>query len=190
MERAPGTAVVPMAPPEDVPLSRELHNGASASDCWWRRVSHAPGRWITSSESPIMRHIVLVLASVAAAVATAGCRPSPSPAPARRPPGGVAEAAETPGDSASPASGGGRAAAPVRPQPYARVITSDYTTRAGLFMAHRRGDRLLYEIPRAQLGRDFLLVTQIARTTLGVGYGGQAVSNRVVRWEQIGRAHV
>jgi hypothetical protein len=64
------------------------------------------------------------------------------------------------------------------------VVTSDYTTRAGLFKAHRRGDRLLYEIPRSQLGRDFLLVTQIARTTLGVGYGGQAVGNRVVRWER------
>ena len=38
--------------------------------------------------------------------------------------------------------------------------------------------------PRSELARDFLLVTQIARTTLGVGYGGQAVSNRVVRWER------
>ena len=86
------------------------------------------------------------------------------------------------GDSAQPPSGTARA--PVRPQPYGRVVTSDYTTRAGLFKAHRRGDRLLYEIPRSELARDFLLVTQIARTTLGVGYGGQAVSNRVVRWER------
>ena len=130
-----------------------------------------------------MRHVVIAFASVAAAVAVAGCRPSPEPTPTRRPPGGVAEAAETPGDSSQP-SGGGARGAPVRPQPYARVVTSDYTTRAGLFKAHRRGDRLLYEIPRSQLGRDFLLVTQIARTTLGVGYGGQAVGNRVIRWER------
>ncbi|HJR67255.1 MAG TPA: zinc-dependent metalloprotease [Gemmatimonadaceae bacterium] len=127
-----------------------------------------------------MRQLVVALASVAVAVATAGCRPSPAPAPARRAPG--AEGAEAPADSAQPPGGGQRA--PVRPQPYARVITSDFTTRAGLFKAHRRGDRLLYEIPRGELGRDFLLVTQIARTTLGVGYGGQAVSNRVVRWER------
>ena len=59
----------------------------------------------------------------------------------------------------------------------------DYTTRAGLFKARRRGDRRLAD-PRSELARDFLLVTQIARTTLGVGYGGQAVGNRVVRWER------
>jgi hypothetical protein len=130
-----------------------------------------------------MRHLV-AFASLAVVVAAVGCRPSPSasPTPARRAPAGGAEAAETPADSGQPSGGGGRQ--PVRPQPYARVVTSDFTTRAGLFKAHRRGDRLLYEIPRSELGRDFLLVTQIARTTLGVGYGGQAVSNRVVRWER------
>jgi hypothetical protein len=132
-----------------------------------------------------MRHVCIFSASVAVAVAMAGCRPSSAPTPARQPSRGqaVAEGAEAPGDSAQPSSGGGRSA-PVRLQPYARVVTSDYTTRAGLFKAHRRGDRLLYEIPRSELSRDFLLVTQIARTTLGVGYGGQAVSNRVVRWER------
>ena len=129
-----------------------------------------------------MRHLVVAFASMAVVVAAAGCRPSPSPTPARRAPGGGAEAGESPADSAQPAGGGARA--PVRPQPYSRVITSDFTTRAGLFKAHRRGDRLLYESPRSELGRDFLLVTQIARTTRGVGYGGQAVSNRVVRWER------
>jgi hypothetical protein len=128
-----------------------------------------------------MRHVI-VSTSIALAMAIVGCRPSPSPAPARR---GGADAADAPavgGDSAQAPSGAARA--PVRPQPYGRVVTSDYTTRAGLFKAHRRGDRLLYEIPRSELTRDFLLVTQIARTTLGVGYGGQAVSNRVVRWER------
>jgi hypothetical protein len=35
------------------------------------------------------------------------------------------------------------------------------------------------------LGREFLLVSQIARTTLGAGYGGQAVANRVVRWDRV-----
>src|SRR5688500_1751469 len=128
-----------------------------------------------------MRHVRVAFASLAVVVAAAGCRPSPAPSPARRGQAGP-EGAETPPDSAQPSGGGQRT--PVRPQPYARVITSDFTTRAGLFKAHRRGDRLLYEIPRTELGRDFLLVTQIARTTLGVGYGGQAISNRVVRWER------
>jgi hypothetical protein len=35
------------------------------------------------------------------------------------------------------------------------------------------------------LNREFLWVSQIARTTIGVGYGGQALGNRVVRWERM-----
>ncbi|MGQ0713073.1 MAG: zinc-dependent metalloprotease [Gemmatimonadaceae bacterium] len=116
-----------------------------------------------------------------AVLAAAACRQPASTAPTRQPARG-ADAQEGPsGDSAQ---GPGGRTAPVRVQPYARVVTGDFTTRAGLFKAHRRGDRLLYEIPRSELGRDFLLVTQIAQTTLGVGYGGQAVGNRVVRWER------
>src|SRR4030095_10301011 len=38
--------------------------------------------------------------------------------------------------------------------------------------------------PRKELNRDQLLVTEIAKTTLGVGYGGQALGNRVLRWEK------
>ncbi|MDP2955085.1 MAG: DUF5117 domain-containing protein [Longimicrobiales bacterium] len=47
----------------------------------------------------------------------------------------------------------------------------------------RLGAKLLFEIPRAQLGKDQLLVTEIAKTVLGSGYGGQSVGNRVMRWE-------
>ncbi|HEU5185117.1 MAG TPA: zinc-dependent metalloprotease [Gemmatimonadaceae bacterium] len=129
-----------------------------------------------------MRYLAIAIAS--AAITVAGCRPSTTPTPARRggPDAGESPAQDTPGDTGQ--AGGGARRGPVRPQPYARVVTRDYTTRAGLFKAHRRGDQLLYEIPRSELARDFLLVTQIARTTLGVGYGGQAVGNRVVRWER------
>jgi hypothetical protein len=53
-----------------------------------------------------------------------------------------------------------------------------------MFKVHRIGARLLFEIPRDQLNKDQLLVTEIAKTVLGSGYGGQAVSNRVYRWER------
>ena len=55
-------------------------------------------------------------------------------------------------------------------------------TKAGLFKTHRIGGRLYYEIPKGELGRDMLMVSQIARTSEGSGYGGQALDNRVVRW--------
>jgi len=69
------------------------------------------------------------------------------------------------------------------PRPYEKVITKEFTTDDGVFKVHRNRDRVFYEIPKAELGKDFLWVSQIRRTTLGVGYGGQALGNRVVRWE-------
>ncbi len=53
-----------------------------------------------------------------------------------------------------------------------------------MFTVHHIGSRVLFEIPASQLDKDELLVTEIARTVLGSGYGGQAVSNRVYRWER------
>ncbi len=70
------------------------------------------------------------------------------------------------------------------PRPYDRVVTADARSDAGIFTVHRIGDRLLYEIPASELGKEFLWVSQIARTTIGVGYGGQAAGNRVVKWER------
>ena len=80
--------------------------------------------------------------------------------------------------------GGGQAAP--RPQPYDRVITAEAKTDDGIFKVHRVGDRLYYEIPKAELGKDYLLVTTIKKTTIGVGYGGQAAGTRVIRWVQRG----
>ncbi|MEP6622587.1 MAG: DUF5117 domain-containing protein, partial [bacterium] len=72
------------------------------------------------------------------------------------------------------------------PQAYSRVVTNDAKTLTGLFTVHRVGTRLLFEIPRNQLGKDQLLVTEIAKTALGAGYGGQAISTRVLRWDRLG----
>jgi len=80
---------------------------------------------------------------------------------------------------------GGRASDPVI-RPFDRVITKDATSKTGVFTVHRIKDRLYYEIPTTQLGREFLWVSQIKSTTLGAGQGGQAAGNRVVRWERRG----
>jgi hypothetical protein len=64
------------------------------------------------------------------------------------------------------------------------VITKDAKTDAGVFNVHRIKEKVYYEIPKSELGKDFLWVSQIARTTLGVGYGGQAAGRLVVRWER------
>src|SRR5688500_10046264 len=75
-------------------------------------------------------------------------------------------------------------ATPPEPRPYDRVITKEAKTDDGVFTIHRIGERLFYEIPAAQLNKEFLWVSKIARTTLGAGQGGQAAGNRVVRWER------
>src|SRR5690348_5792018 len=57
------------------------------------------------------------------------------------------------------------------PQPYDRVITKDAKTMEGVFTIHRIKDKLYYEIPKSQLGNEFLWVSLIAKTTEGAGQG-------------------
>src|SRR6187401_1971552 len=97
----------------------------------------------------------------------------------------VAFAQDPPPD---PPAGGGRGGRPTEPEirPYERVVTKEAKSDDGIFTVHRIKDRVLYEIPKDKLGREFLWVSQIAKTTLGAGYGGQAAGNRVVRWERKG----
>jgi len=77
---------------------------------------------------------------------------------------------------------GGAQATPDVPKPYEEVITAEAKSDQGIFTVHRVDDKLFYEIPTAELGKDFLLVTTIKKTTIGAGYGGQAAGTRVVRW--------
>lgn len=81
-------------------------------------------------------------------------------------------------------AGAGGAALPApNPQPFERVITKDAKSKKGLFTVYQAGERYYYEIPKAELGKQYLWNTQIAKTTIGVGYGGGQVTNRVVAWE-------
>lgn len=77
------------------------------------------------------------------------------------------------------------AARPAEPEirPYEKVIPKDAVTQRGVFTVHRVRTRLYYEIPPAELGKEFLWVTKIERTP-GLGYPGMSVGNRVVRWER------
>src|SRR6185369_3374758 len=82
------------------------------------------------------------------------------------------------------AGGGNAVGGAANPLPYARVVTGQAQTEAGLFKVHRVGERVLFEISRRELNKDLLLVQEIAQTTLGAGYGGQAAGNRVLRFER------
>src|SRR5215813_7109246 len=69
------------------------------------------------------------------------------------------------------------------PQPYDRVITKDAKSSKGLFTVHQIRERYFYEIPKSELGKELLFNAQIAKTTLGAGYGGGHYADRVVRWD-------
>ena len=69
------------------------------------------------------------------------------------------------------------------PQPYEKVITKDAKSKKGVFTVHQIKERYYYEIPKTEFNKEFLWNTRIAKTTLGVGYGGDELNDRVVRWE-------
>lgn len=65
-------------------------------------------------------------------------------------------------------------------------VTKGLTAHPGVFTVHTSLDRLLYEIPRGELEKPFLMVSQISQAQEGTGYGGTALGDRVVHWERRG----
>jgi Met-zincin/Domain of unknown function (DUF5117)/Domain of unknown function (DUF5118) len=80
----------------------------------------------------------------------------------------------------------GRNAQNQGPKPYAEVVTREAVSDTGVLIIHRIGEQLLFEIPRAQLDRQFLLVGDLAGAQQGTGYAGVVSVSRVVRWQRIG----
>ena len=130
-----------------------------------------------------MRFIRLLLTSVFALLWLAGLA-GPAPAAAQNQPPDGGQAADEPEaqDDADDERGRDRGGI----KPYDEVVTDEAESDDGVFTVHRLDDKVFYEIPESELGREFLWVSQIARTTEGVGYGGQALGNRVVTWERRG----
>ena len=68
--------------------------------------------------------------------------------------------------------------------PYASVVTKDMKTDDGLFKVHSKDGKYLFEIPNKLLGREMLMVTRIAKTASGIGFGGGKTNTQVLRWER------
>jgi hypothetical protein len=91
-------------------------------------------------------------------------------------------------DAAKRGDAGGPSPRGPRPKmkSYDAVITKDAKTSAGLFLVHRLDDKVFFEIPTEELGKEMLWVTQLEQTQAGHSFGGEPVGDRVVRWEQRG----
>ncbi len=72
------------------------------------------------------------------------------------------------------------------PKSFSDVIKESFEKDEGVFTTYRDEDTWYYEIPDSLLGREFLLVTRIARTADNVGYGGQKANTQVLRWQRRG----
>ena len=69
-------------------------------------------------------------------------------------------------------------------KPYEKVVTKDHQTDEGLFKVHTKDDAYLFEIPDSLLKREMLMVTRIAKTASGIGFGGAKANTQVLRWEK------
>ena len=69
-------------------------------------------------------------------------------------------------------------------QPYGKVITKNAKTDDGLFKVHDIEGKLFYEIPDSLFNKEMLMVTRIAKTYSGNGFGGGKANTQVLRWEK------
>jgi hypothetical protein len=72
------------------------------------------------------------------------------------------------------------------PKAFSEVIKDDFEKDEGVFHVYTDDDTYYYEIPDDMLGKEFLLVTRIAKTADNIGYGGQKANTQIVRWERNG----
>jgi hypothetical protein len=87
--------------------------------------------------------------------------------------------AQDPTDTTARPGNAGRVGAPggaAAPRPYNRVITADAKTKKGMFLVHMVGDRLYFEIPQKEFGKEELVIGRYTRapapTPAGGGGGG------------------
>src|SRR5262245_211563 len=69
---------------------------------------------------------------------------------------------------------------------YEDVITPKAKTTKGIFTVHRIDDKVYFEIPDKAYGKYMLWNAEVTKAPSGVGWGGKALGNRVVRWERRG----
>ena len=125
------------------------------------------------------RRMVSSVLLALAAVSSLAAQPRPTPNQPQNPQTPQGTPAATPQQGQAPGQGPRRG-----PRPYRDVITAQAVTDSGAFIVHRVGDSLYYEIPRAMLGRQFRLVVDRRGTIRGVGYAGEQIAARVVRWDR------
>ncbi|AFU68050.1 zinc-dependent metalloprotease [Psychroflexus torquis ATCC 700755] len=71
-------------------------------------------------------------------------------------------------------------------KPYGKIITKKAKTDEGLFTVHKVDEDYFFEIPDSLFNREMLMVTRIAQTAQGMGFGGGKQNEQVLRWQRKG----
>ncbi|MBB5205426.1 hypothetical protein HNQ51_002745 [Inhella inkyongensis] len=101
---------------------------------------------------------------------------------------GLAAQAQTPATPPASAVAGARptppAAAPdaAEPKAYDKVITKDASTQAGLFTLHEQKGKFYFEIPKAKLDQNLLMVATAKSVPANTDHAGRALNRDVVRF--------
>ncbi|TDI74878.1 MAG: DUF5118 domain-containing protein, partial [Bacteroidetes bacterium] len=72
------------------------------------------------------------------------------------------------------------------PKAFDDVIKDDFDKDEGVFIVYRDDTKYYYEIPDDQLGREFLMVTRIAKTATNFSWGGTKANTQTLRWVRQG----
>ena len=75
-------------------------------------------------------------------------------------------------------------AANAAPKSYKEVITSKAISTKGFFLVHKVADRYFFEIPDSLIGREILVVNRLSKTQVGMGYGGDQIGQKVIRFDK------
>ncbi len=122
-----------------------------------------------------LNSLMLIVVSTAMISGCAAFGKSGSQAPATSP--------QTQQSAPRPAGGApARAAAEIKK--FSDVIRPSATKDEGLFNVYKQDDKFYYEIPNNMLGREMLMLSRIAKTADGIGYGGEVLNNQTLRWER------
>ena len=108
----------------------------------------------------------------------AAAAPPPAPAQASGQAGPRGTAPGGPAAARAPQSG---------PKPYAEVITDKAVTQTGMFKIHKLDDKVFFEIPAGELGKEMLLIGRPLESTTQSPSGFFGGGPRLfVQWERQG----
>ncbi|WLT32607.1 zinc-dependent metalloprotease [Geothrix sp. PMB-07] len=87
-----------------------------------------------------------------------------------------------PGAPAPARPGGAPAPEANEPKPYDKVITPEAKSQEGFIKVHQLKGKVYFEIPKARLEQEQLLVVTANRVPANINHAGQVVDSDVVRW--------